>query len=69
MVLSFVALWVWFIAHQSAGRAQQPLSLWWQIPLVVSLGFLIWIFVRRARRAMLGIKAVSPARRGRPGQS
>ena len=69
MALSFVALWVWFIAHQSAARAGQPLSLMWQIPLVVSLGFLIWIFVRRARRAMLAVKAVSPARRGRSGQN
>ena len=69
MIVSFVALWAWFIAHQSAGRAGQSLSLWWQIPLVVSLVFLVWIFVRRTRRAMAGIRAVSPARRGRPGRN
>ena len=65
MALSFVALWAWFLARQNAARARETLSLGWQIPLFVSLALLIWIFVRRAKRAMAGIKAVNPARRGR----
>ena len=68
MALSFVALWAWFLAHQSAARAGAPLSLAWQIPLFVSLALLIWIFVRRARRALNGIRAINPTRRGRAGR-
>lgn len=68
MALSFVALWAWFLAHQNAARAGEPLALAWQIPLLVSVALLIWIFVRRTKRAMQGIKAVSPAQRGRSGR-
>ena len=68
MVLSFVALWAWFLARQNAARAGDSLSFWWHVPLGVSLALLIWIFVRRTKRAMQGIKAVNPARRGRPGR-
>ena len=69
MALSFVALWAWFLAYQNAARAGESLSLGWQIPLFVSVGLLIWIFVRRLKRAMAGIKAVNPARRGRSGRN
>ena len=69
MALSFVALWAWFLARQNALRAGQPLSSWWQIALGVSLGLLVWIFVRRLRRALAGLKQVHPARRRRPGDN
>ncbi len=69
MALSFVALWVWFLAYQNAGRAGEPLSLLWQAPLLISVALLVWIFVRRMRRALAGLKEVQPARRGRPGRN
>lgn len=69
MALSFVALWVWFLARQAAFRAGQMPSVLWQIPLIVSVIVLVWIFVRRMKRALSGLKEVHPARRGRPGQN
>ena len=69
MALSFAALWAWFMAYLSASRAGESASVLWQIPLAVSLAVLIWIFVRRMKRALLGLKAVHPARRGRGGQN
>ena len=64
MILSFVGLWVWFGARQIALGRGEPFSALWQIPLAASLGVLIWIFVRRTRRTLLGLKAIHPARRG-----
>ncbi len=69
MALSFAALWAWFMAYLSASRTGESPSAWWQIPLVVSLAVLIWIFVRRMKRALAGLKEVHPARRGRSGQN
>ncbi len=69
MALSFAALWAWFMAYLSASRVNESPSTLWQIPLVVSLGVLVWIFVRRTKRALAGLKEVHPARRGRSGQN
>ena len=69
MALSFVVLWGWFVARQSALRGGASLAAWWQIPLFVSVVVLVWIFVRRMRRALAGLKAIHPARRGKPGQN
>ena len=69
MALSFVALWAWFLAYQNAARAGESLSYLWQIPLFVSLALLLWIFVRRLKRALAAIKSVNPARRGRSGRN
>ena len=69
MAASFAGLWAWFMAYLSASRAGETPSVFWQIPLAVSLIVLVWIFVRRTKRALAGIKEVNPARRGRPGRS
>ena len=69
MALSFVALWAWFLAYQNAARAGEPLSQWWQVPLIISVVLLVWVFVRRMKRALAGLKEVHPARRGRPGHN
>lgn len=69
MAASFAALWAWFMAYLSASRTGDSPSTLWQIPLAVSLALLIWIFVRRMKRALAGLKEVHPARRGRPGQN
>ena len=69
MAASFAALWAWFMAYLSASRVGQSPALWWQIPLAVSLAVLIWIFVRRTKRALAGIKAVQPAGRNRTGRN
>ena len=69
MAASFAALWAWFMAYLGASRTGGSVALWWQIPLVVSLAVLIWIFVRRTKRALAGIKAVNPASRSRGGRN
>ena len=69
MASSFVVLWVWFIARQLAYRNNEVFSQLWQIPLFISLGLLIWVFIRRMRRALAGLKEVHPARRGRAGHN
>lgn len=69
MALSFVVLWVWFLARQAAFRAGGTPSVLWQIPLVVSVIVLAWIFVRRMKRALSGLKDIHPARRGKPEQN
>ena len=69
MALSFVALWTWFMAYLSASRPGGSLSVLWQVPLVISLAVLIWIFVRRMKRALAGLKEVHPAQRGRSGHN
>lgn len=66
MAASFAALWVWFMAYLSASRVNESPSALWQIPLAVSLVVLIWVFVRRTKRALNGIKEINPAQRGRP---
>ena len=69
MALSFVALWAWFMAYLSASRVGESPSALWQIPLAVSLVVLVWIFVRRTKRALSGLKEVHPAQRRRPEQN
>ena len=69
MALSFVALWIWFLARQMAFRAGNAPSELWQIPLVLSVVLLVWIFIRRMKRALAGLKEIHPARRGRPGHN
>ena len=69
MAASFAALWAWFMAYLSAGRTGESPALGWQIPLAISLAVLIWIFVRRMKRALAGLKEVQPSRRGRGGRN
>lgn len=69
MAASFVVLWVWFIARQLAFRAGEVPSALWQIPLIISVVVLALIFVRRMKRALLGLKEIHPARRGKPGHN
>lgn len=64
MIVSFLGVWAWFVARQIALNKGQAFSVLWQIPLVLCLGLLIWIFVRRTRRAVAGLKENHPARRG-----
>ena len=50
LVGSFVLLWAWFIASQSARAAQEPLSPIWQVVLGIALLVLVVITGRRLSR-------------------
>ena len=68
MVGSFVLLWAWFLAHQSALKANVPLALAWNIALGISLLVMIWITVRRMRRFKRALdETAKNSRRGVPG--
>ena len=69
MAASFAALWIWFMAYLSASRVHESPTIWWQIPLAVSLAVLIWIFVRRTKRALAALKQIHPAQRGWGGRN
>jgi hypothetical protein len=50
MVGSFVLLWAWFLAFKSAERSNVPLPILWHVALLVALGALVLVTVRRVQR-------------------
>jgi hypothetical protein len=52
LILSFVLLWGWWLAHLAAQRRHESLSYWWYLPLLAACAVLIWVYVRRSRRAI-----------------
>ncbi len=68
MVGSFILLWAWFLAHQSALKANVPLAMAWNIALGISLLVMIWITVRRMMRFKRALdETAKQSRRGVPG--
>ena len=68
MVVSFVLLWAWFLARQSALKASVPMALDWNIALGISLLAMIIITVRRLQRFKRALdETAKDSRRGVPG--
>ncbi len=64
LILSFAAIWVWWLARQSAYKAKVDFPMAWNGILLITVGLLVWVFVRRLRRTLAAIKTINPARRG-----
>ena len=56
MALSFVAIWVWWLARQNAYKTQTEFSGAWNLFLLAVVGLLVWVFVRRLARTMAAIR-------------
>ncbi len=63
---SFVLIWVWFLARQAALRNDQSLHGAWHLGLLLVVGALVWVLVRRLKRTLAALRDVHPAQRGRP---
>ena len=50
LLLSFVGVWLYFLARQRALLAGGALPQWANLPLLALLAALVWVFVRRIRR-------------------
>ncbi len=68
MVASFVLLWAWFLARQSALKANVPMAMVWNFALGISLLVMIIITVRRLQRFKRALdETAKESRRGVPG--
>ena len=56
MVLSFGALWCWWLVLQRAHRNHTPLPAIWFLVLALLVAALAYIFVRRSARVLAGLK-------------
>lgn len=65
MVLSFVLLWVWFLARQSAIRGGEALHIGWNAALLLAVVALVVVLVRRMKRTLTSLREIDPAQRGR----
>jgi hypothetical protein len=65
MALSFVLLWVWFLARQSAIRNGESMHVAWNAAMLLAVVALVVILVRRFKRTLEGLREVHPAQRGR----
>jgi membrane protein implicated in regulation of membrane protease activity len=59
IILSFLAVWVYFAAWIRAGRNETPLSPAWQLLLLPALVLLAVVFVRRVQRVMNSLRGES----------
>lgn len=50
LIGSFVLLWAWFIAYKVAEGANEALPLWWHFFLLVAVGLLVFVMLRRIKR-------------------
>ncbi len=55
MIVSFALVWAYFLAFQGARRENLALHFSWKIALLVAVGALIFIFVRRVRRIVAAL--------------
>lgn len=65
LVLSFVLLWGWFFARQSATNSGAALQPAWNAALLLAVVALVVVLVRRFKRTLAGLREVHPAQRGR----
>lgn len=65
MALSFLLLWGWFVARQSALSSGTNIHIAWNAALLLSVIALVVVLVRRFKRTLEGLRAVHPAQRGR----
>lgn len=57
MIASFALVWAYFLAFQGARRENLSLHFGWKIALLLAVGALIWIFVRRLKRILAALDA------------
>ena len=57
MVVSFVALWGWWLVLQALHRADRPIPPLWFTLLALLVAALVTIFVRRSARVLAALKA------------
>jgi cytochrome bd-type quinol oxidase subunit 2 len=65
LFFSFVLIWAWFLARQSALRNEESLHRAWTAALLLAVVALVVIFVRRTKRTLAALREVHPAQRGR----
>ena len=56
---SFAGMWIYFFAWLAAGRAQTPLSPYWQLLLLPCLLALFLVFKKRIKRAQNAVREAS----------
>lgn len=56
IVANFVGVWIYFLAWIAAGRAKEPLAIWWQFLLLPLLVALVVVFLRRIARAKHAVR-------------
>lgn len=65
LCLSFVYLWIWWLARQKAYRDVTEFPLYWSLGLGLVVALLVLIFVRRSQRTLRAMREVMPAGKGR----
>jgi cytochrome bd-type quinol oxidase subunit 2 len=60
LILSFVAIWVWWLVRQNAYKTQSDFPIAWNAILLVTIGLLVWVFVRRLKRTLAAMKSIQP---------
>lgn len=67
MAGAFVLLWFWFAAHKAAQNSATNLSPWWTAALLLALGAMAFITMRRARRFKRALEESQQQMRRGPG--
>lgn len=62
MIGSFALVWAYFLAFQAARAAKTTPHFAWKIALLVAIGVLIWVFVRRLKRILAALNSQNKRR-------
>lgn len=62
MIASFALVWVYFLAFQSARRENLTPHVAWKLALLVAVGVLVWVFVRRLKRILAALNSQNKRR-------
>ncbi len=62
MIASFALVWAYFLAFQSARRENLALHFGWNVALLLAVGLLIWVFVRRLKRILAALNGQNKRR-------
>ncbi|PQV65145.1 hypothetical protein B1R32_102153 [Abditibacterium utsteinense] len=62
MVLSFALVWAYFLVFQSARRGNLSPHFGWNVALLLAVGALVVIFVRRLKRILAALDAQNKRR-------
>lgn len=66
LLLSFMLLWVWWLARHAAQKAGSDLAVGWQVVMVGAVAVLLFVFIRRTKRAVGAMRdAQNPGAGGR----
>jgi hypothetical protein len=69
LIFSFIAIWIWWLARQNAYKAQTDFHMAWNGVLLVTIGLLVWVFVRRLKRTLTAMKSIQPGQRNARGRN